>query len=53
MSKKKKGVKTNLNVIKDYIKRLMNYIISKNNNIIGAQSSILINLNKPMGPTAI
>jgi hypothetical protein len=29
MSKRKKGVKTNLNVVKDYLKRFCGYIISK------------------------
>lgn len=28
MSKRKKGVKTNLNVVKDYLKRFCGYIIS-------------------------
>jgi hypothetical protein len=28
--KKKKGVKTNLNVVKDYLKRFCGFILSKN-----------------------
>lgn len=46
MRKRKKGMKTNLNVIKDYLKRFCGYLLKTNKNI-------LFNLNTPMGPTAI
>ena len=46
MSKRKKGVKTNLNVIKDYLKRFCGYVIRTN-------KKTLQNMNVPMGPTAI
>lgn len=46
MAKRKKGVKTNLNVVKDYLKRLCGYLLRTN-------KQLLNNLNVPMGPTAI
>lgn len=46
MSKRKKGVKTNLNVVKDYLKRLCGYLLRTNKKLLG-------NINTPMGPTAI
>ena len=46
MGKRKKGVKTNLNVVKDYLKRFCGYIARTN-------KKTLENLNVPMGPTAI
>jgi hypothetical protein len=45
MSKRKKGVKTNLTVIKDYLKRFCGYILRTNKKVLG-------NVNVPMGPTA-
>lgn len=46
LAKRKKGVKTNLNVVKDYLKRFCGYLIRTNKNV-------LENVNVPMGPTAI
>ncbi len=46
MAKRKKGVKTNLNVVKDYLKRFCGYLIRTN-------KLVLENMNVPMGPTAI
>ncbi len=46
ISKRKKGVKTNLNVIKDYLKSLCGYLLRTN-------KKMLANVNVPMGPTAI
>eukprot|EP00919_Chromeraceae_sp_WS-2016_P032801 GHVR01077466.1.p1 GENE.GHVR01077466.1~~GHVR01077466.1.p1 ORF type:complete len:128 (+),score=0.66 GHVR01077466.1:4517-4900(+) len=45
-TKKKRGVKTNLNVVKEYLKRFSAFLIRTN-------PSSLNNLNIPMGPTAI
>ena len=46
MTKRKKGVKTNLNVVKDYLKRFCGYVLRTN-------KKVLANLNVPMGPTAL
>lgn len=46
LSKRKKGVKTNLNVVKDYLKRFCGYLLRTN-------KQALDNMNVPMGPTAI
>lgn len=46
MSKRKKGIKTNINVVKDYLKRLCGYLLRTN-------KTTLSNLNTPMGPTAL
>ena len=46
LAKRKKGVKTNLNVVKDYLKRFCGYLVR-------TSRSVLDNLNVPMGPTAI
>jgi|JI61114C2RNA_FD_contig_21_6649913_length_204_multi_2_in_0_out_0_1 hypothetical protein len=46
MSKRKKGVKTNLNVVKDYLKRFCGYMLRTN-------KPALDNMNVPMGPTAV
>lgn len=46
MAKRKKGVKTNLNVVKDYLKRFCGYLMRTN-------KQALDNMNVPMGPTAI
>jgi hypothetical protein len=46
LAKRKKGVKTNLNVVKDYLKRFCGYLVRTNRNVLD-------NLNVPMGPTAI
>ncbi len=46
MGKRKKGIKTNLNVVKDYLKRFCGYLFRTNR-------TIMTNLDFPMGPTAI
>lgn len=46
MGKRKKGFKTNLNVVKDYLKRFCGYILRTN-------KGMLSNVNVPMGPTAV
>jgi len=46
ISKRKKGVKTNLNVVKDYLKRFCGYVVRTN-------KKALFNMNVPMGPTAV
>jgi hypothetical protein len=46
LAKRKKGVKTNLNVVKDYLKRFCGYLVRTNR-------QVLENVNVPMGPTAI
>jgi hypothetical protein len=46
MAKRKKGVKTNLNVVKDYLKRFCGYLLR-------TSKQVLNNMNVPMGPTAI
>jgi hypothetical protein len=46
MAKRKKGVKTNLNVVKDYLKRFCGYVLRTN-------KKVLANMNVPMGPTAL
>lgn len=46
MSKRKKGIKTNLNVVKDFLKRFCGYVLRTNRNTLS-------NLNFPMGPTAL
>lgn len=43
---KKKGVKTNLNVVKQYLKRFLGFILR-------AHKGILKTLDEPVGPTAI
>jgi hypothetical protein len=45
MAKRKKGIKTNLNVIKDYLKRFCGYVMR-------THKKLLENVNCPMGPTA-
>jgi hypothetical protein len=43
---KKKGVKTNLNVVKEYLKRFTGYIKRVHKNVLNT-------LDEPVGPTAI
>ena len=43
---KKKGVKTNLNVVKEYLKRFLGFILR-------GHRDILKTLDEPVGPTAI
>ena len=43
---KKKGVKTNLNVVKQYLKRFLGFVLR-------AHKNVLKTLDEPVGPTAI
>lgn len=45
-AKKKKGVKTSLNVVKEYLKRFVSYLLRTNRTCLSALAS-------PMGPTAL
>jgi hypothetical protein len=45
-SLKKKGVKTNLTVVKEYLKRITGYILR-------VHRSVLDNLDEPVGPSAV
>lgn len=43
---KKKGVKTNLNVVKEYLKRFLGFVLRTHKNVLKT-------LDQPVGPTAI
>ena len=50
---KKKGVRTSLNIVKDYLKKFIAYIFSKNSNNIENHQPILRTIDDPLGPTAM
>ena len=50
---KKKGVRTNLNVVKEYLKRFTGYIMSNLYHNAGTNKDILKTIDDPLGPTAI
>lgn len=43
---KKRGIKTNLNIVKEYLKRFLGFILRGHKNILDT-------LEDPVGPTAV
>ena len=50
---KKKGVRTNLNVVKEYLKRFVGYIYSNFSLYSGTHRNVLNTIDEPLGPTAL
>lgn len=50
---KKKGVKTNLNIVKEYLKRFSEFVSSNFLSYLENRRSALNTIDQPVGPTAI